>query len=322
MAAAVARRSRTGPHRSAATMLERASTAQNAAVTDIASPAVQHVGVVGGGLMGSGIAEVNARAGADVVLVEVNEQAVDSARARIGSSLDRALNRGKITADVVESLTSRISYTTELDALADRELVIEAATEVESVKLELFRKVGAVLTDDEAILVSNTSSIPIVKLGAVSGRPKRVMGVHFFNPAPVMQLVELIPSLTTAPDTVERMRGYVTGQLGKQPIEATDRAGFVVNSLLVPYLLSAIRMYEAGYASAKDIDQGMVLGCGHPMGPLALCDLIGLDTIRAIGVSMYQEFKEPLYSPPPLLDRMVEAGLVGRKSKQGFYPYP
>ena len=137
------------------------------------------------------------------------------------------------------------------------------------------------------MLVSNTSSIPIVKLGAVSGRPNKVMGVHFFNPAPVMQLVELIPSLTTGADTVERMRGYVTEQLGKQPIDATDRAGFVVNSLLVPYLLSAIRMYEAGYASAKDIDQGMVLGCGHPMGPLALCDLIGLDTIRAIGVSMY-----------------------------------
>jgi 3-hydroxybutyryl-CoA dehydrogenase len=186
----------------------------------------------------------------------------------------------------------------------------------------LFRRVGSVLDSDDAVLVSNTSSIPIVKLGAVSGRPNKVMGVHFFNPAPVMQLVELIPSLTTAAETVERMRGYVTEQLRKQPINATDRAGFVVNSLLVPYLLSAIRMYEAGYASAKDIDQGMVLGCGHPMGPLALCDLIGLDTIRAIGVSMYSEFKEPLYSPPPLLDRMVEAGLVGRKSKQGFYPYP
>jgi 3-hydroxybutyryl-CoA dehydrogenase len=272
--------------------------------------------------MGSGIAEVNARAGADVVLVEVDEQAVEGARRRIGSSLDKALQRGKLSRDDVESLSSRIRYTTQLDALEDRELVIEAASEVESVKLDLFRRLGSVLDSDDAVLVSNTSSIPIVKLGAVSGRANQVMGVHFFNPAPVMQLVELIPSLTTAPETVERMRGYVTEQLGKQPIDATDRAGFVVNSLLVPYLLSAIRMYEAGYASAKDIDQGMVLGCGHPMGPLALCDLIGLDTIRAIGVSMYSEFKEPLYSPPPLLDRMVEAGLVGRKSKQGFYPYP
>jgi 3-hydroxybutyryl-CoA dehydrogenase len=272
--------------------------------------------------MGSGIAEVNARAGADVLLVEVNEPAVEGARARISSSLDRALQRGKLTTDDVESLTSRIRYTTELDALADRDLVIEAASEDEQIKLDLFRRIGGALDSDDAMVVSNTSSIPIVKLGAVSGRAKHVMGVHFFNPAPVMQLVELIPSLTTAPETVERMRGYVTDQLGKQPIDATDRAGFVVNSLLVPYLLSAIRMYEAGYASAKDIDQGMVLGCGHPMGPLALCDLIGLDTIRAIGVSMYQEFKEPLYSPPPLLDRMVEAGLVGRKAKQGFYPYP
>jgi 3-hydroxybutyryl-CoA dehydrogenase len=291
-------------------------------VTQTTANGFHRVGIVGGGLMGSGIAEVNARAGADILLVEVDEQAVEGARGRIGSSLDKALQRGKLSRDDVESVSSRIRYTTALEALEDRDLVIEAASEVESIKLDLFRRVGSVLDSDDAVLVSNTSSIPIVKLGAVSGRPNKVMGVHFFNPAPVMQLVELIPSLTTAAETVERMRGYVTEQLGKQPINATDRAGFVVNSLLVPYLLSAIRMYEAGYASAKDIDQGMVLGCGHPMGPLALCDLIGLDTIRAIGVSMYSEFKEPLYSPPPLLDRMVEAGLVGRKSKQGFYPYP
>jgi 3-hydroxybutyryl-CoA dehydrogenase len=160
-----------------------------------------------------------------------------------------------------------------------------------------------------------------VKLGAVSGRAHHVMGVHFFNPAPVMQLVELIPSLTTSTATLERMRSWVTDTLGKQPIDATDRAGFIVNSLLVPYLLSAIRMYEAGYASAEDIDRGMVLGCGHPMGPLALSDLIGLDTLKAIGQSMYDEFKEPLYSPPPLLDRMVDAGLFGKKSGQGFYGY-
>ncbi|MDX6278667.1 MAG: 3-hydroxybutyryl-CoA dehydrogenase, partial [Nocardioidaceae bacterium] len=185
----------------------------------------------------------------------------------------------------------------------------------------LFRRVGHILTKDDAILTSNTSSIPIVKLGAVSGRAHHVMGVHFFNPAPVMQLVELIPSLTTSPQTLERMRSWVTDSLGKKPIDAIDRAGFVVNSLLVPYLLSAIRMYEAGYASADDIDRGMVLGCGHPMGPLALSDLIGLDTIKAIGKSMYDEFKEPLYSPPPLLDRMVDAGLLGKKSGQGFYGY-
>lgn len=282
---------------------------------------VERVGVIGGGLMGSGIVEVNARAGIDVVLVEVSADAAKAAESRVTSSLERALGRGKISQEDFDATVGRIRFTDDLEQLADRQLVIEAASEREDVKLDLFRRLGQIVTDESAILASNTSSIPIVKLGAVSGRADRVMGVHFFNPAPVMKLVELIPSLTSSPETLERMRGYVTGGLGKEPIEATDRAGFVVNSLLVPYLLSAIRMYEAGYASAADIDQGMVLGCGHPMGPLALSDLIGLDTIRAIGQSMYEEFKEPLYSPPPLLDRMVDAGLLGKKSGHGFYPY-
>ncbi len=282
---------------------------------------VERVGVIGGGLMGSGIVEVNARAGIDVVLVEVSADAAKAAESRVTSSLERALGRGKISQEDFDATVGRIRFTDDLEHLADRQLVIEAASEREDIKLDLFRRLGQIVTDESAILASNTSSIPIVKLGAVSGRADRVMGVHFFNPAPVMKLVELIPSLTSSPETLERMRGYVTGGLGKEPIEATDRAGFVVNSLLVPYLLSAIRMYEAGYASAADIDQGMVLGCGHPMGPLALSDLIGLDTIRAIGQSMYEEFKEPLYSPPPLLDRMVDAGLLGKKSGHGFYPY-
>ncbi len=282
---------------------------------------VERVGVIGGGLMGSGIVEGNARAGIDVVLVEVSADAAKAAESRVTSSLERALGRGKISQEDFDATVGRITFTDDLESLADRQLVIEAASEREDIKLDLFRRLGQIVTDESAILASNTSSIPIVKLGAVSGRADRVMGVHFFNPAPVMKLVELIPSLTSSPETLERMRGYVTDGLGKEPIEATDRAGFVVNSLLVPYLLSAIRMYEAGYASAADIDQGMVLGCGHPMGPLALSDLIGLDTIRAIGVSMYEEFKEPLYSPPPLLDRMVDAGLLGKKSGHGFYPY-
>ncbi|WP_304523524.1 3-hydroxybutyryl-CoA dehydrogenase [Aeromicrobium sp. Leaf350] len=282
---------------------------------------IERVGVIGGGLMGSGIVEVNARAGIDVVLVEVSAEASKAAQERVTSSLERALGRGKISQEDFDATVERITFTDDLERLADRHLVIEAASEREDIKLDLFRRLGQIVTDESAILASNTSSIPIVKLGAVSGRADRVMGVHFFNPAPVMKLVELIPSLTSSPETLDRMRGYVTDGLGKDPIEATDRAGFVVNSLLVPYLLSAIRMYEAGYASAADIDQGMVLGCGHPMGPLALSDLIGLDTIRAIGQSMYQEFKEPLYSPPPLLDRMVDAGLLGKKSGHGFYPY-
>jgi 3-hydroxybutyryl-CoA dehydrogenase len=282
---------------------------------------VVEVGIVGGGLMGSGIAEVVARCGDSVTVVEVNEDAASAAQDRIASSLARAVNRGKLTEEERAAVESRITVTADLSALADRDLVVEAASEREDIKLDLFRRIGALLEKEEAILVSNTSSIPIVKLGAVSGRADRVMGVHFFNPAPVMQLVELIPSLTTSPDTVARMETFVVDGLGKEPIRATDRAGFVVNSLLVPYVLSAIRMYEAGYASAADIDKGMVLGCGHPMGPLALADLIGLDTTRAIGLSLYEEFREPLYSPPPLLERMVDAGLLGKKSGQGFYPY-
>jgi len=282
---------------------------------------IERVGVIGGGLMGSGITEVAARAGLDVVVIEVNADAVKAASSRVEGSLRRAESRGKITADEVTAVLDRITFTDDLEVLADRDLVVEAASEDETTKLELFRRVGQILTKDDAILASNTSSIPIVKLGAVSGRGHHVMGVHFFNPAPVMQLVELIPSLTTSSETLERMRSWVTDTLGKKPIDATDRAGFVVNSLLVPYLLSAIRMYEAGYASAEDIDRGMVLGCGHPMGPLALSDLIGLDTLKAIGKSMYDEFKEPLYSPPPLLDRMVDAGLLGKKTGQGFYGY-
>lgn len=282
---------------------------------------IANVGVVGGGLMGSGIAEVCARAGLDVVVVEVSDVAAARARDRIRTSLERAVARGKIEAAELERTLAHLTVTTELTALADRDLVVEAASEREEVKLDLFRRIGALLEREGALLASNTSSIPIVKLGAASGRADRVLGVHFFNPAPVMQLVELIPSLTTSAATLAAMKAFATDVLGKEPIEATDRAGFVVNSLLVPYLLSAIRMYEAGYASAADIDRGMVLGCGHPMGPLALADLIGLDTVRAIGVSLYEEFKEPLYSPPPLLDRMVDAGLLGKKSGHGFYPY-
>ena len=282
---------------------------------------IERLGVIGGGLMGSGISEVGARAGLDVITVEVDDDATKAARDRVEASLHHAEERGKIDAAGIEETLARIAFTSDLEALADRQLVVEAATEDESTKLALFSRVGKILDADDAILASNTSSIPIVKLGAVSGRADHVMGVHFFNPAPVMKLVELIPSLTTGAETITRMRAFVTDDLGKEPIEATDRAGFVVNSLLVPYLLSAIRMYEAGYASAADIDRGMVLGCGHPMGPLALSDLIGLDTIRAIGVSLYDEFKEPLYSPPPILDRMVEAGLLGKKTGHGFYPY-
>lgn len=282
---------------------------------------IEKVGVIGGGLMGAGIAEVAALAGMDVVVIEVGDDTAKTAAERVEASLRKAEARGKLAAAGVASVLDIIRFETDLEILSDRDLVVEAASEDEQIKLQLFRTLGSVLTKDDAILASNTSSIPIVKLGAVSGRAGYVMGVHFFNPAPVMQLVELIPSLTTSEVTLQRVRSWVTDGLGKKPIDATDRAGFVVNSLLVPYLLSAIRMYEAGYASAADIDRGMVLGCGHPMGPLALADLIGLDTVKAIGKAMYDEFKEPLYSPPPLLDRMVDAGLLGKKIGQGFYDH-
>jgi 3-hydroxybutyryl-CoA dehydrogenase len=199
--------------------------------------------------------------------------------------------------------------------------VVEAITEDAAAKVAVFRTLDKVVTSEHAILTSNTSSIPIMKLATVTKRPEQVLGLHFFNPVPVLRLVELVISLMTGDEVVDRATGFVTGALGKRVIRSQDRAGFVVNSLLIPYLLSAVRMLESGFATRDDIDAGMVEGCAHPMGPLALCDLIGLDTMQAVADSLYDEFKEPLYAPPPLLLRMVEAGLLGRKSGRGFYEY-
>jgi 3-hydroxybutyryl-CoA dehydrogenase len=282
--------------------------------------AFEMVGVVGLGTMGAGIAEVFARAGSRVIGVEADAEALARGRGHVEGSTRRAVDAGRLTAARRDEILGRVTLTTSRDDLRDADLVVEAVPEILDVKVSLFRDLDRICKPG-AVLATNTSSLSVTSLAAATGRPDRVVGLHFFNPAPVMKLVELIPSLTTGPETTARMRAFVTDDLGKEPIEATDRAGFVVNSLLVPYLLSAIRMYEAGYASAADIDRGMMLGCGHPMGPLALSDLIGLDTVRAIGISMYDEFKEPLYSPPPLLDRMVDAGLLGKKTRQGFYPY-
>ena len=276
------------------------------------------VGVVGCGLMGSGIAEVSARTGHDVVVVESSEEFAKAGLARLENSLHRAEERGKLEERAADVL-ARVQVLTDLDALADRDVVVEAIVEDEAAKVELFRKLDAIVTAPDAILASNTSSIPIMKLGVVTSRPTQVVGVHFFNPVPVLKLVELVPSLLTASETTERARNWVEGGLGKQAIDCQDRAGFVVNSLLVPFILSAIRMYESGFASAEDIDRGLVLGAAHPQGPLALADLIGLDTTKAVAESLYEEFKEPLYAAPPLLQRMVDAGLLGRKSGRGFY---
>ncbi len=279
------------------------------------------VGVVGCGLMGSGIAEVFARAGRTVRVHEVSEDAAARGRARVEASLARAVRSGKLDEAAGDEVLSRVQVGTDLDELADAELVVEAASEDEAVKTDLFRRLDAVLVRDDAILASNTSSIPIMKLGTATRRPSQVVGMHFFNPVPVLALVEVVPSLLTSDETVQRVQHLAEADLGKTVIHSPDRAGFIVNALLVPYLLSGVRMLESGFASAQDIDAGMVQGCAHPMGPLQLTDLIGLDTVQAIAESLYAEFKEPLYAPPPMLMRMVDAGLLGRKSGRGFHDY-
>ncbi|UWE09347.1 3-hydroxybutyryl-CoA dehydrogenase [Actinacidiphila bryophytorum] len=282
---------------------------------------IERVGVVGAGQMGSGIAEVCAKAGLDVRVAETTGEALELGRARLTGSLDKAAERGKITAEQRDDALGRLSFTTDLGEFADRDLVIEAVVEDEQVKTDIFRVLDQVVTREDAILASNTSSIPLVRLAVATSRPDHVLGIHFFNPAPVQALVELIPALTTGSDTLKRAEHLVTEVLGKHAIRAQDRSGFVVNALLVPYLLSAIRMFESGIATREDIDNGMEMGCAHPMGPLKLSDLIGLDTVAAIADSMYSEYKEPLYAAPPILQRMVDAGRLGRKSGAGFYPY-
>jgi len=281
----------------------------------------QRIGVVGSGLMGSGIAEVCARAGLDVMVREVDAGAAEAGQQRLVKSLDRGVSSGKLSESDRDTALAGVAFTTDLTDLADRQLVIEAAIENEALKVDIFRQLDEVVADERAVLASNTSSIPIMKLGIATGRPEQVIGIHFFNPVPVLKLVELVTSLMTSPETVAAAEGFATGVLHKKVIRSQDRAGFVVNALLVPYLLSAIRMMESGFATAEDIDTGMVEGCNHPMGPLHLTDLIGLDTTLAVAKSLYAEFKEPLYAPPPMLSRMVEAGLLGRKTGRGFYDY-
>jgi 3-hydroxybutyryl-CoA dehydrogenase len=282
---------------------------------------IERVGVVGCGLMGSGIAEVCARAGLAVMVQEVDVGAVEAGQRRVTTSLDRGARAGKLTEEERDAALGRIDWTTDLADLAGRDLVIEAVVEDEQLKTEVFAGLDKVVHGDDVILASNTSSIPIMKLGMATSRPEQVIGIHFFNPVPVLRLVEVVTSLLTSPVTTERASAFATDVLHKRVVRSQDRAGFIVNALLVPYLLSAIRMLESGFASAEDIDIGMVEGCHHPMGPLRLADLIGLDTAMAVADSLYAEFKEPLYASPPLLSRMVEAGLLGRKVGRGFYDY-
>ncbi|MEU3275365.1 3-hydroxybutyryl-CoA dehydrogenase [Saccharomonospora sp. NPDC006951] len=283
------------------------------------STEIARVAIVGAGQMGAGIAEVCARAGLDVLVCEQDAPSADAGRARILASLDKAVHAGKLDRARAEQTSWRLRFTTDLGDLADRQLVIEAVAEDEQVKTELFAVLDKVVEDPNAILASNTSSIPIMRLAMATGRAGQVVGLHFFNPVPVLPLVEVVGSLLAAPAAVDRAQRFAKEVLGKTTIRAADRAGFVVNALLVPYLLSAIRMVESGFASAADIDRGMELGTAHPMGPLRLTDLIGLDTVAAIAESLYGEFKEALYAPPPLLLRMVDAGLLGKKTGRGFY---
>jgi 3-hydroxybutyryl-CoA dehydrogenase len=282
---------------------------------------ISRVGVVGSGLMGSGIAEVCARAGLDVIVTEVDAAAAEGGQRRLTKSLDRGVASSKLSEQERDDALGRVTFSTDIGDLGDRQLVVEAVVEDEAAKVDVFRRLDKVVDDERAILASNTSSIPIMKLGIATERPAQVIGIHFFNPVPVLRLVELVVSLMTSEETIAAADDFASSVLHKRVIRAKDRAGFVVNALLVPYLLSAVRMLESGFATAEDIDTGMVEGCNHPMGPLHLTDLIGLDTTLAVAESLYEEFKEPLYAPPPMLSRMVEAGLLGRKSGRGFYEY-
>ena len=280
---------------------------------------MNRLGVVGCGVMGAGIAEVGAKAGCDVVVVDAFADALDKAKARMAASLAKAEAAGKLS-EPADAISARIRWSTDLADLADREFVTEAIRETIEDKAALVRQLDEILAPD-AIIATNTSSIPVAQIAAASAHPGRVLGTHYFNPVPVMPLVEVVAAIKTDPDVADRTHAFCADVLGKKVIRAKDRSGFVVNALLVPYLLDAIRSLENGVASAEDIDEGMVGGCGMPMGPLRLCDMIGLDTMLLVAQSLYAEHLELRFAPPALLKRHVEAGMLGRKSGRGFYDY-
>lgn len=282
---------------------------------------ITKAGVIGSGLMGSGIAEVLARSGLDVVVRDISDDAVAAGRERIEKSFAKGVARGKMTQDDAQTALERLTFTTDMSAMADRQLVIEAASENEDIKKSIFAELDEIVADENAILASNTSSMPIVRFAQVTKRPERVLGLHFFNPAPVQPLVEIISSVLTDAAVADEIEKFATDVLGKKPIRSDDRPGFIVNALLIPYLFAAIRMYEAGHATKEDIDNGMMNGAAHPMGPLTLADLIGLDTCLYVGQSIYEETGAAADKPPVLLSRMVDGGLLGRKSGRGFYDY-
>jgi 3-hydroxybutyryl-CoA dehydrogenase len=278
---------------------------------------VLRVAVVGSGVMGSGIAEVCARAGLDVIVLETSAELLSKGRERIERSTAAAVERGRLQADEREAALLRVGGTTRFEELAPADLVLEAATEDVSIKTELFARLDGIMRED-VVFGSNTSSIPIVTLGAATARPGRVVGMHWFNPVPVMGLIEIVPAITTSGETIAFARAFGE-RMGKRTVLSGDRAGFIVNTLLIPYLNDAIRMLEERFATAEDIDTAVHLGLNHPMGPLRLADLIGLDTCLNIAEILYQEFRDPRFAPPPMLRRMVTAGRLGRKTGSGFY---
>jgi 3-hydroxybutyryl-CoA dehydrogenase len=280
---------------------------------------IEKVAVLGGGLMGSGIAESVARAGLPVIVRDIDAAAIDGAHRRIDTSLAHAVERGKVSEADAAEIHGRIDYTDDLATIADADLVIEAVPENAELKANILAQVAGIVPE-HALLASNTSSIPIAQLAGGLPSPDRVLGLHFFSPVPVMSLVEVVVALDTSEETVATAHEFAE-RIGKRSIVTKDRSGFIVNMLLVPYLMAAVRMYEEGFASAADIDEGMKLGCGHPMGPLTLADFIGLDVLYSVCDSLYEEFKRGEYAPPPLLKRMVASGRIGRKANQGFYEY-
>ena len=280
---------------------------------------IQRVGVVGCGLMGSGIAEVAATAGFDVIVTEESPEALEAGKQRLRRSLDKAVEKTKITERERETAWGRLSFSTDLATLAERDLIVEAIVEDFSAKIELFARLDEVCAG-HTIFTTNTSSLTVTDLAAKTRRPERVLGLHFFNPVPVMKLVEVVRTIATADDAFHAVFEFGR-RLGKEPIAAKDRSGFVVNLLLVPYMLDAIRQLERGVASVEDIDKGMVLGCGHPMGPFTLADFVGIDTLYRISEIMFEEYREERFAPPPLLKRIVALGRFGRKSGKGFYDW-
>jgi 3-hydroxybutyryl-CoA dehydrogenase len=281
--------------------------------------AIRKVGVVGCGLMGGGIAQTCAQSGYEVVVREVNQELLDKGLSRIYGAWDMMSSKAKLTAGQVAENRSRLHGTLNLEDFGDCDLVIEAVIENMEEKLRLFPALDRIVKP-EGILLSNTSSLNVTQMGAVTKRPQHVGGLHFFNPAPVMKLVEIVQTISTSADTIETVKQFALS-LGKTPVLAKDTAGFIVNFLLIPYLIAAIRMLENGQASRDDIDNAMKLGCGYPMGPFTLLDYVGLDTTLWAAEAIYEEYKDPLYAPPPLLRRMVQSGMYGKKSGKGFYDY-